>query len=61
MPRSTASCSNYVVTRFEEEREDAEPEVNAILEPVHNDYVTLRRLLVDEGLLEREAPLAATS
>ena len=56
----------YVVARFDDEREYAEPEVNAILEPVHDDYVTLRRLLVDEGLLEREAgtyrrPLAATS
>jgi hypothetical protein len=46
---------DYVASRFEEERECAETEVNAVLEPDHDDYVTLRRLLVDEGLLERNA------
>jgi hypothetical protein len=39
-------------TRFEPNRER---EVNAVLEEVHDDYVTLRRYLVDEGLLERNA------
>jgi hypothetical protein len=29
--------------------------VDAVLEEVHDDYVTLRRHLVDEGLLERNA------
>jgi hypothetical protein len=45
----------YVATRFEPRREYREREVNAVLEEVHDDYVTLRRYLVDEGLLEREA------
>jgi len=45
----------YVSTRFEPRREYGEREVNAVLEEVHDDYVTLRRCLVDEGLLERNA------
>jgi hypothetical protein len=32
-----------------------EPEVNAILSRFHSDYATLRRHLVDEGFLDREA------
>ena len=55
----------YVATRFEPTRDYGEREVNAVLGEVHDDYVTLRRYLVDEGLLERDAgvyrrPLAAT-
>ena len=42
-------------TRFEPKREYGEREVNVVLEEVHDDYVTLRRYLVDEGLLERSA------
>lgn len=45
----------YVATRFEPRRDYGEREVNAVLEELHDDYVTLRRYLVDEGLLEREA------
>jgi hypothetical protein len=45
----------YVSNRFEPKREYGEREVNAVLEEVHDDYVTLRRYLVDEGLLERNA------
>jgi hypothetical protein len=33
----------------------SEPEVNAMLQPVHEDYAALRRYLVDEDLLSREA------
>ena len=42
-------------TRLEPKREYSEREVNAVLEEFHDDYVTLRRYLVDEGLLERNA------
>jgi hypothetical protein len=45
----------YVFNRFEPKREYGEREVNAVLEQVHDDYVTLRRYLVDEGLLVRSA------
>ena len=56
----------YVATRFEPDREYAEREVNAVLEQVHDDHVALRRYLVDEGLLERDAgvyrrPLATSA
>ena len=56
----------YVATRFEPRREYRERDVNAVLEEVHDDYVTLRRYLVDEGLLERDSgvyrrPLATTT
>jgi hypothetical protein len=47
----------YVAMRFEPKREYGEREVNAVLEDVHDDYVTLRRYLVDEGLLERSGGL----
>ena len=42
-------------TRLEPKREYSEREVNAVLEEFHDDYVTLRRYLVDEGLLKRNA------
>jgi hypothetical protein len=45
----------YVAGRFEPDREYREQEVNAILAELHDDHVTLRRLLVDEGFLTREA------
>ena len=43
----------YVAARFEPGREYAEKQVNEILLELHDDYVTLRRLLVDAGLLTR--------
>lgn len=42
-----------VAKRFEGGRRYSEAEVNRVLEPVHDDYVTLRRYLVDYGFLER--------
>lgn len=44
-----------LVDRFEPGRRFAEPEVNAILAGDAPDHATLRRLLVDHGLLRREA------
>lgn len=41
--------------QFELERIYSEPEVNAILARYHDDVCTLRRDLVGEGLLERDA------
>jgi hypothetical protein len=40
---------------FEPGRRYAEPEVNELLGRFHPDHATLRRLLVDEGLLDRDA------
>jgi hypothetical protein len=43
----------YLAGRFDPGRDYAEADVNAILGELHDDYVTARRLLVDEQLLER--------
>jgi hypothetical protein len=45
----------YVATRFEPGREYTEKQVNEILLELHDDHVTLRRLLVDARLLSRDA------
>jgi hypothetical protein len=44
---------DYVADRFETDREYPEKEVNAILRELYDDYVALRRYLVDAGLLTR--------
>lgn len=43
-----------IVQEFEPEREYSEHEVNLMLLDFHEDVATLRRELVDNGLLERE-------
>ena len=45
----------YVARRFDESRSYQEVEVNELLRDFHDDTASLRRYLVDEGLLEREA------
>lgn len=52
-PMMLAAC-RYLAERFEPGRRYAEPEVNAILGRDGPDHATLRRLLVDEGYVERE-------
>jgi hypothetical protein len=44
----------HLAGRFESGREYGEDEVNQILQAVHSDHATLRRYLVDAGLLRRE-------
>jgi hypothetical protein len=39
---------------FEPGREYSEADVNLVLARVHNDFATLRRYLIDAGLLARE-------
>jgi hypothetical protein len=43
----------YLAERFERGIEYPEPEVNELLGRFHDDYASLRRYLVDEGLLTR--------
>jgi hypothetical protein len=43
----------YIAERFATGREYGEDEVNRILQSVHSDHATLRRYLVDAGLLHR--------
>ena len=45
----------YVARRFDGSRSYEEGEVNEVLRDFHDDTASLRRYLVDEGLLEREA------
>ncbi len=44
----------HLAERFEPGREYGEDEVNRILQGVHADHATLRRYLIDAGLLRRE-------
>jgi hypothetical protein len=44
----------HVAGKFESARDYGEAEVNRILQSVHSDHATLRRYLVDAGLLRRE-------
>jgi hypothetical protein len=44
----------HLAGRFASGREYREEEVNQILQDVHSDHATLRRYLVDAGLLRRE-------
>jgi hypothetical protein len=46
---------DHVAQRFEPGRTYAEAEVNDVLTDFHDDYAALRRYLVDEQFLAREA------
>ncbi len=41
--------------KFKFEQKYSEKEVNEILKPLYNDYVLIRRLMIDYGLLDRKA------
>lgn len=45
----------HLIKKFDPDRKYSEPEVNAILQSVYDDYVTLRRTMIDYGLLDRTA------
>lgn len=47
----------YVAGLLEPDREHSEREINELLQAIYEDYVTLRRFLVDEGFLAREGGL----
>ena len=53
--RKRTAVLEYLVATFEPGRRYPEREVNAILSSFHPDTAALRRYLVDEGLLSREA------
>jgi hypothetical protein len=44
---------DWLVELFEPERRYPEAEVNAVINQVHEDHATLRRLLVDYRLMDR--------
>lgn len=43
-----------IVKTIDSSRDYTEKEINEILVKIYDDYCTLRRYLVDEGLLKRE-------
>lgn len=45
---------NIIVTLFDENKKYSEVEVNEILKPVYDDFVLLRRYLIDYKFLIRE-------
>ena len=58
MPRRGAKrriVLDYLATLFEPGVRYPESEVNAVLRPYHDDVAALRRYLIDEGLLGRQA------
>lgn len=46
---------DFLSQQFEPGRTYTEAEVSAVLESFHGDYAALRRYLVDEGFLARDA------
>jgi hypothetical protein len=44
----------HIASQFAAGREYREDEVNRILQTIHRDHATLRRYLVDAGLLRRD-------
>lgn len=44
----------WIAMKMDCSREFTEKEINEILIKIYDDYCTLRRYLVDEGLLKRE-------
>jgi hypothetical protein len=44
----------YLLERFEQDRAYSEKEVQELLEPVYGDHATVRRYLVDQGLMDRD-------
>ncbi len=53
--RNVRTALSVIVEDFEPGRSYAEEEVNAIVLRYHNDYCVLRRALVNERFLERDA------
>ena len=45
---------NMIVTLFDENKKYSEMEVNEILKPVYDDFVLIRRYLIDYKFLTRE-------
>lgn len=43
----------YIIKLFKKDIEYTEKEINEILKPIYEDYVMIRRYLVDYGFLDR--------
>ncbi len=53
-PRKLRLLVEWLVTCFEESTRYSEQQVNAIIMRYHEDYATLRRAMIEEGLMQRE-------
>jgi hypothetical protein len=53
-PRRLELVLFWLVEQFELERRYPERELNEIIKRYHPDFATLRRHLIDHGLMERE-------
>ena len=47
-------CYEEIAARFEPGKVYEEKEVNEIISPIHEDYCTIRRDMISEGILRRE-------
>ena len=54
-PGESAQPARSRAQRFEPGRKSAEREVDAVLKEIHDDHAALRRYLVDDGFMTREA------
>jgi hypothetical protein len=57
MPRPGAlrtELLRYLLERFDQDRAYSEKEIGELLEPVYGDHASVRRYLVDEGLMDRD-------
>lgn len=48
-----------ICTRFEPQRTYTEKEVNELLKPIYQDYVSIRRYLVEYGFMDRSTDCTA--
>jgi hypothetical protein len=54
-PKQRGELLEWIAFTLFDSRAYTEPEMNAVLMSIHDDYATLRRYLVDEGYFDREA------
>ena len=54
-PNQRGELLEWIAFTLFESRVYTEPEMNAILMSIHDDYATLRRYLIDEGYFDRDA------
>ena len=54
-PNQRGEVLEWIAFTLFDSRVYTEPEMNAILTSIHDDYATLRRYLVDEGYFDRDA------
>ncbi len=47
-------CYQVIAERFEPGRVYEEKEVNAVISPIHEDYCTIRRDMISEGIFRRD-------